>query len=69
MRVGERIKKIRTKRGISQKDIANALHIDVSAVCRWERNQRNVPEAHLRRLSDFLGVSIGSLDAKDGGGT
>ena len=35
--VGSRIKTLRTKKGLTQKDLAALLHVSDKAVSKWER--------------------------------
>ena len=51
---GETIKAIRTKKGISQKDIAQAVGSSVASVCRWERGERQLTVLKFEEILDFL---------------
>ena len=61
MTIGERIKKIRAEKGILQREIAEALYVDVTLVCRWEKGTRKIPSQHLLPLATFLNVNVDEL--------
>ena len=59
--MGEKIRQARENAGLSQKQLAEALGLDQSAVSNWETG-KNEPTLHnLRRMADILGVDPGSL--------
>ncbi len=39
MNIGYKIKEYRFKNNLTQKDLANLLHVTFQAVSRWERNE------------------------------
>lgn len=53
---GETIRQIRTEKGISQKDIAQAVGSSVASVCRWEKDQRQLTVKKFEEILDFLGA-------------
>ena len=58
--IGERIKKYRVERGITQEQLGELIGVTTQAVSRWERG--GTPDAELLpSLSQVLGVSIDSL--------
>jgi class 3 adenylate cyclase len=59
--LGQRIKELREKRALKQRDIANALQISAQAVSKWERGENAPDIAVLLDLSKLLGVSCDSL--------
>ena len=59
-----RLKELRKQRGLTQGDIASALHVVKAAVSQWETG-RVTPEADkVSQLADVLGVSIDVLSQK-----
>ena len=59
-----RLKELRKQRGLTQGDIASALHVVKAAVSQWETG-RVTPEADkVSQLADVLGVSIDVLMGK-----
>jgi class 3 adenylate cyclase len=59
--LGERIRKLREKRGFKQSDIAHALQISAQAVSKWERGENAPDISVLLDLSKLLGVSVDAL--------
>ena len=61
MKVGNRIKELRTKRGLTQEALASALGVTAQTVSKWEC-EINFPDVSLLPdISVFFGVSIDSL--------
>ena len=59
--MGEKIKILREKAGLSQKQLAARLGIDQSAVARWESGE-NIPATNrIIPLAEALGCSPGDL--------
>lgn len=54
--IGSRLKALRLEKGLSQQEIADALHINRSAYASWE-NDTNKPLRKLDELSAFFHVS------------
>ena len=48
------IKKIREKRGISQKELAAKLNVSPSTVSQWENGLRNPSLVNVKRMSNIL---------------
>ena len=59
--MGAKIRELREKRGMSQKELADALGLDQSAVAQWETGRTEPTIFNLRRLADLLGISPGDL--------
>jgi class 3 adenylate cyclase len=59
--LGKRIRELREKRWLKQRDIANALQISAQAVSKWERGENAPDIAVLLDLSKLLGVSVDAL--------
>ncbi len=55
------IKELRKERGLTQRELADALHITDRAVSKWERGLSAPDIALLEPLSDLFGVTVGEL--------
>ena len=59
--MGEKIREFRERARLSQRELAQALGVDPSAVSLWETG-KNEPTVHnLRRLADILGCNPADL--------
>jgi len=54
MTVGNRIKKIRTEKGISQGNLAEVLHVDRSLISKWENGKAEPPVYMYNRIAEAL---------------
>lgn len=59
--LGERIRNLRTSKGLSQKDIANKLNMSNITYSQYERNQRTPNDEIKTRLANFFNVSVDYL--------
>lgn len=58
---GKKIAELRKGKSLTQRDVADQLHVSVSAVSKWERGL-NYPDLSLMEpLSQFLGISVSEL--------
>ncbi len=57
----ETLRKLRTERGLSQRDLAERVCVTRSAIARWENGSRLPDAAMLSRLSGCLDVEISLL--------
>ena len=60
-KLGKNIKKIRTRKGISQGDICRALDMDRGYMSAIENGKKNITIQQLERLAQALGVSVDKL--------
>lgn len=60
-RLGDNIKKIRTRKGMSQGDICRALDMDRGYMSTIENGKKNITIQQLERLAQALGVSVDKL--------
>lgn len=60
-RIGSFIRELRKEKNLTQRDLADALHITDRAVSKWERGLNAPDIALLEPLSELLGVSVGEL--------
>ena len=58
MDLGKNIKELRTKKGLSQKQLADQLFVTYQAVSRWENNQAEPSIDTLRSMAKIFGCSI-----------
>ena len=61
MTIGERIKEIRQKRGLSQKKLGEKLGVSQQMIGQWETNKSNPKLANLQKISNALSVSINTF--------
>lgn len=56
-----RIKELREKNDITQKSLADHLHVEQFTYCRYENGTRDVPIKVLISLADYYDVSVDYL--------
>ncbi|MCR5717460.1 MAG: helix-turn-helix domain-containing protein [Oscillospiraceae bacterium] len=61
VKTGELIRKLRTDRGLTQKQIAEKLHVSNKAVSKWECGNGCPDLSLLTALSEILGIETGVL--------
>lgn len=61
MTIGERIKKLRTDRGETQLELANALFVTDRAISKWEQGRGNPDLSILPSIASYFGVSLDYL--------
>lgn len=61
--LGDRIRNLRRKRGLTQEDLAEALDLSVAYVSLIERGGRNPPYTTVVLIAQALGVSAADLCA------
>ena len=59
--LGERLRELRQKRGMTQRDLARLLGITDAAVGMWENNRREPDGDKLSQLASIFGVSVDYL--------
>jgi len=59
--LGDNIKKIRTRKGMSQGDICRALEMDRGYMSAIENGKKNITISQLERLAQALGISVDKL--------
>lgn len=60
-KLGDNIKKIRTRKRMSQGDICRALDMDRGYMSAIENGKKNITIQQLERLAQALGVSVDKL--------
>lgn len=59
--IGKQIKKLRTEKKMTQKELAEILHVTPQAVSKWEREESNPDIQLLLDLSHYFHVSVDEL--------
>ncbi|OOM81752.1 HTH-type transcriptional regulator ImmR [Clostridium puniceum] len=69
MNLGERLKKLRLEKGVSQTDLAKQFNIARSTLSQYESNQRTPSDEIKIKLSEYFNVStdylLGKTDIKN----
>ncbi len=65
--IGTRLKRLRTERGLSLRDVAAASGVSASLLSQLERDRANPSISTLQRVAGSLNVSIFALLPEDGG--
>ena len=60
-KIGALIAQLRKTRGLTQKSLAEKLHVSDKAISRWETGKGFPDTSLLKPLSDALGISVGEL--------
>lgn len=58
LKIGQRIKELREKAGMSQKDLAYAADLDRSYIASIENGQRNVSIVNIEKIAIALKVTV-----------
>ena len=61
MTLGNKLKKLRTNAGLTQKDLADQLHVSFQTVSKWENDENEPDIATLRELAKLYNCSIDYL--------
>lgn len=56
---------LRSKRGLSQEEVAAYLKISRPLISYYESGEREIPLPHLEKLSDLYGVEVADLMSTD----
>ena len=65
MKIGEKIKKAREAKGLSQKEVAVSLKMDQSQYSKIENNKTDPHLSTIGKIADALGISMDELFAAD----
>lgn len=65
MTVGEKIRKYRRQKGLSQKDLAAASDMSEPAIRNYELGNRNPGRDQLEKISAALGISVYAISDPD----
>lgn len=61
MTLGQRIKKLRIKKELTQKDLADRLNVTFQTVSKWENDENEPDVATLKELAKLFGCSLDAL--------
>ena len=59
--LGERLKELRKEKGLTQKQVAEELHIHSVTYLHYEKSEREPPLSLLADMATFFDVSVGYL--------
>lgn len=62
---GQRIKEIRVSKGLTRKQLADAMFVSERLVCYWENNKRECDFDTLIKISNYLDESIDYILGKN----
>lgn len=65
MTLGQKLKKLRSEKEITQKDLADQLHVTFQTVSKWESDTNEPDIATLKELAKFFGCSFDYLLSDD----
>ena len=61
MSIGNKIKELRLKKGLSQTELAEVLHVSAQAVSKWESNTSFPDISQLPVIASYFGITIDEL--------
>ena len=61
MNIGNKIKLLRTKKALSQGELADILHVSAQAVSKWESNTSYPDISQLPAIASYFGITIDEL--------
>ena len=61
MLFADTLKKLRTEKGLSQRELAEKMYVTRTAITKWENGNRLPDAAMIKRLSEVLGVDVNTL--------
>lgn len=59
--IGERLKKARTQRGLTQEKLAEKMDVSIAFLSRIERGSSHISLKRLSQVCDILGITEGSI--------
>ena len=65
MTLGQKIKKLRTEKGLTQKDLADQVHVTFQTISKWEKDENEPDVATLREIAKLFGVTVDYLVNED----
>ena len=61
MTLGQKIKEIRKRMGLSQEQLGKIINVSRQAITKWERDEGIPDISNLKELSTILGVTVDYL--------
>ena len=65
MTIGQKLKQLRSEKGLTQKDLADQLHVSFQTVSKWENDENEPDISTLRELSKLYDCSVDYLISED----
>ena len=65
MTIGQKLKSLRVKQGLTQKDLADQLHVTFQTVSKWENDENEPDISTLKELAKLYDCSIDYLLSED----
>lgn len=65
-RFPQRLNQLRTTRKVTQKELADYLHVSQNAVFNWENGKREPSIDVIEKIADYFGVSYSSMMGWEG---
>ena len=65
MTLGQKLKELRIKKGLTQKDLADQLHVSFQTISKWENNENEPDIATLKELAKLYDCSVDFLINED----
>ncbi len=65
MTIGQKLKKLRADKGMTQKDLADQLHVSFQTISKWEKDENEPDLTTIRELAKLYGVSTDYLLSED----
>ena len=65
MTLGQKIKKLRNDKGLTQKDLADQVHVTFQTVSKWEKDENEPDVSTLREIAKLFGVTVDYLINED----
>ena len=65
MTLGQKIKKLRKRKGLTQKDVADYIHVAFQTVSKWEKGENEPGVSTLRELAKIFECSMDTLLSED----
>ena len=65
MTLGQKLKKLRADKGLTQKDLAEQLHVTFQTVSKWENDENEPDISTLKELARLYDVSVDYLISED----
>ena len=65
MRTGEKIKELRKKFELTQKQLAEKIHVSSQVISNWERGYSTPDSEDVKKLAEALDCSIDQLLGRD----
>ena len=59
--LGDKIKELREKKGLLQRQIASSLNVDTAYISKVENNDKQISRSHLSELADLLSIDEDEL--------